>query len=52
MSKKIKNNSKREAYKAKQEKKMEEQGRSVIRWIAITLAVLMVGLMGYFATLG
>lgn len=52
MSKKIKNNSKREAYKAKQEKKMEEQGKSVIRWIAITLAVLMVGLMGYFATLG
>lgn len=52
MSKKIKNNSKREAYKAKQAQKMEEQGRSVIRWIAITLAVLMVGLMGYFATLG
>lgn len=45
-----KDNAKREAYKAKQAKKMEEQGKSVIRWIAITLAVLMVGLMGYFAT--
>ena len=45
-----KNNAKREAYKTKQAKKMEEQGKSVIRWIAITLAVLMVGLMGYFAT--
>ena len=44
-----KNNAKREAYKAKQAKKMEEQGKSVIRWIAITLAVLCVGLMGYFA---
>lgn len=52
MSKKIKNNSKREAYKAKQEKKMEEQGKSVIRWIAITLAVLMVGLMSFFAYIG
>lgn len=47
-----KNNSKREAYKAKQNKKIEEQGKSVIRWIAITLAVLFVALMGYFAVLG
>ena len=52
MSKKNKINSKREAYKAKQEKKLEEQGKSVIRWIAITLIVLCLGLIGYFATLG
>ncbi len=52
MSKKNKINSKREAYKAKQEQKLEEQGKSVIRWIAITLAVLCLGLIGYFAALG
>ncbi|MCF0209338.1 MAG: hypothetical protein HUK07_07775 [Bacteroidaceae bacterium] len=45
-----KNNSKREAYRAKRDKKMEEQGKSVIRWIAITLGVLMIALMCYFST--
>lgn len=47
-----KNLKKRDAYRERRNKRQEQQAKSVIRWICVTLAILAVGLFGYFAVIG
>ena len=46
-----KNNKKREAYRERRAKEIEEQGKGVIRWICVTLVILLIAVFGYFAVM-